>query len=100
MVISHNPEAILRKEIGRYFALKEASIGLPSHYLGGKLRQVTMANIQKCWAFGSTQYIRAEVDNMEEYLGTKGQKRQPKATTPLSRKYRPEVDISGELDED
>ena len=37
---------------------------------------------------------------MEEYLGTKGQKIQPKATTPLSSNYRPEVDISDELDED
>ena len=59
-----------------------------------------MANSQKCWAFGSTQYVRAAVDNVEEYLGTKGQKLQPKATTPLSSKYRPEVDISDELDED
>ena len=36
---------------------------------------------------------------MEEYLGTKWQKLQPKATNPLSSKYRPEVDISDELDE-
>ena len=100
LVISHKTEAVLREEIGRYFTLKEASIGPPLQYLGGKLRQVTMPNSQKCWAFGSTQYVRAAVDNVEEYLGTKGQKLQPKATTPLSRNYRPEVDISDELDEE
>ena len=37
---------------------------------------------------------------MEEYLGKKGQKLQTKAKNPLSSKYRPEVDISDELDED
>ena len=40
------------------------------------------------------------VDNVEEYLGKKGQKIPAKALTPLSIKYRPEVDISEELGED
>ena len=97
LVISHKPEAILREEIGNHFKLKEDSIGPPLQYLGGKLRQVTMSNSQKCWAFGSTQYVRAAVDNVEEYLGKKGQKLPAKEPTPLSSKYRPEVDISEEL---
>ena len=80
--------------------LKEESIGPPLQYLGGKLRQVTMANSQKCCAFGSTQYVRAVVDNVEEYLGKKGQKLPVKALTPLLSNYRPEVDISEELGED
>ena len=37
LVISHKPEAILRKEIGKYFRLKEESIGAPLQYLGGKI---------------------------------------------------------------
>ena len=72
LVISHKPEAILRREIVKPFKLKEDSIGPTSQYLGGKLHQVTMANIQKCWVFGSTQYVRSAVDNLEEYLGKKG----------------------------
>ena len=59
-----------------------------------------MANSQKCWEFGSTQYVRATVDNLEEYLGKKVKKIPAKALTPLSSKYRPEVDISEELGED
>ena len=66
LVVSHKPEAILRKEIGKHFQLKEKSIGPPSQYLGCKLRQVTMENSQECWAFGSTQYVRAAVDNVED----------------------------------
>ena len=52
LVILHNPEAILREEIGKHFKLKEEFIRPPSQYLGGKIRQVTMANSQICWAFG------------------------------------------------
>ena len=64
LVVLHKSYAILRKEIGKHFQLKEESIGTPSQYLGGKLRQVTMENIQECWAFGSTQYVRSAVDNV------------------------------------
>ena len=40
LVVSENPESILRNELGRYFELKEESIGPPDHYLGGKVRKV------------------------------------------------------------
>ena len=61
LVILHKPEVILREEIGYHSKLKEESIGPPAQYLGAKLRQVTMANSHKCWAFRSTQYLRAAV---------------------------------------
>ena len=99
-MVSHKPEAILRKEIVKYFQLKEESIGPPSQYLGGKLRQVTMENIQELWAFGSTQYVRAAVDNVKEYLSNKGKKIAEKALIPLKSNYRPEIDITKELGED
>ena len=97
LVILNKPEAILRKEIGRHFKLKEESIGAPSQYLGGNMRQAKMENGQECWAFGSTQYVRAEVENVEEYLGNRREKLAAKALTPLSIKYCPEVDINEEL---
>ena len=36
LVISQNVEKILREEIGRYFELKEESVGHPTLYLGGE----------------------------------------------------------------
>ena len=33
LVVSKNAESILRNELGRYFELKEESIGPPDHYL-------------------------------------------------------------------
>ena len=40
LCISENPEKVLRTEIGRYFTLKEDSIGPPKLYLGGNCREV------------------------------------------------------------
>lgn len=100
LVISNNAENILRREIGKHFKLKEESIGPPTQYLGGKLRQVKMTNGQDCWAFGSTQYVQAAVNNVEEYLAKSGKKLQARAPTPLANEYRPEIDMSDECNED
>ena len=99
-MVSHKPEAILRKEIDKHFQLKEESIGPPSQYLGGKLCQVAMENRQECWAFGSTYYVRAAVDNVKEYLSNKGKKLAVKSLTPLTSNYRPDINITEELGED
>jgi len=97
LVISERAESILRNEIGKLFKLKEESIGKPSQYLGGKMRQVELENGAKAWAFSSAQYCKAAVDNVEKYLKEKGEVLQVKAPTPLSSGYRPELDVSPEL---
>jgi len=35
LCVSESPERVLREEIGKYFELKEESIGPPKIYLGG-----------------------------------------------------------------
>ena len=37
LVVSVNAEQVLRNELGRYFTLKEESIGPPKIYLGGNM---------------------------------------------------------------
>ena len=98
LVISERAEQVLRKEIGQQFVLKEESIGKPTQYLGGKLREVTLDNGVSAWSFSSTQYVQAAVKNVEEYLSSKGEKLVAKAPTPLSNGYRPEIDMSPELE--
>ena len=100
LVISDRADGVLRKEIGHYFELKEESIGAPSQYLGGKLREVQLENGQNAWAFGSKQYVEAAVKNVEDYLRARGKCLAAKAVTPLSHGYRPEVDVSPELGPD
>jgi hypothetical protein len=68
LVVNENAEQILRKELGRYFTLKEESIRPPKVYLGGHVRKVKLDNGVECWAFISSQYIQAAVNNVEEYL--------------------------------
>ncbi len=58
-----------------------------------------MANGQECWAFGLTKYARADMDNVEEYLGKRSQSLPAKAPMPMASQYYLKVDISEELEE-
>ena len=62
LVVNENAEEVLRKELGRYFTLKEESIGPPKVYLGGHVRKVRLDNGVECWAFSSSQYVRDDVN--------------------------------------
>ena len=68
LVVSENGERVLRNEIGKYFTLKETSIGPPKIYLGGKMISVELANGAKAWAFSSSQYVQEAVQNVEYHL--------------------------------
>jgi hypothetical protein len=88
LVVSENAEKVLRDELGRYFALKEESIGPPKIYLGGHVRKVQLDNGVECWAFSSSQCVQAAVKNVEEYLSKRDDvnwKLPTKAETPLPR---------------
>ena len=100
LVVSENAEYILTNELGRYFELKEESIGPPDHYLGGTVRKVQLENGVYAWAFSSSQYVQTAVKNVEAYLMSEDSKcwKMPNKTdTPLTTTYRPELDISREL---
>ena len=100
LVISENAERVLRLDLGRYFELKEESIGPPKLYLGSRIRKVQLENGIECWAASSLQYVQAAVKNVEEYLGkdqNPKMKLPTRAETPLQTSYRPELDVSPEL---
>ena len=94
--ISSHGEAPIR-ELGKYFKIKESSIGPPDIYLGGKMCQVTLPNGVKAWAFSSSQYVQEAVRNVEEQLAKLNMKLRKKATAPITTGYRPELDASPEL---
>ena len=94
MVISQHAEEAL-KELGRYFELKEESIGSPKIYLGGHCRKVQLENGVKAWAFSSLQYVQAAVKNVEEYVKDKENINiSGRAETPMQTSYQPELDVS------
>ena len=99
IVISENAEDILRNKLGKYFELKESSIGPPSLYLGSRVRKVSLDNGAKAWAFSPSQYVQAAVKNVKTYLDTQAKYTMPcKAETPMTTSYRPELDITPALD--
>ena len=100
LVVSENAESILWNEIGRYFELKEASIGPPKMYLWAGIRKVKLDNGMEAWAASSSQYVQAAVRNAEEYIEKSQHKRwiiPNKVETLMQSTYRPELDVSEEL---
>ena len=100
LVVSENAESILRNDLGRYFELKDESIGPPDHYIGGKVRKVELENVVNAWASSSSQYVQTAVKNVEAYLDSQDSKRwkmPSKADTPLTTTYRAELDVSRQL---
>ena len=100
LAVSETPENILRNDLGKFFELKESSIGPPKIYLGGGVRKVTLDNDVECWAFSSSQYVQQAVMNVESYLEKQDKWKMPTiAETPMVTSYRPELDVSPELGE-
>ena len=101
LVISMNPELIIKKQIGKYWDIKEESIQPPSIYLGNKVSKLEMANGVQAWGLSSSQYTQAAVANVEKHLAKNNMKLPKKTRSPLSDGYRPELDTTPELgDED
>ena len=98
LCISENSDSILHNELGKYFELKNESIGPPSQYLGAGMREVELENGSKAWAASSSQYVKAAVANVKKWLETHGNWRLPtKSETPIQTSYRPEIDVTPEL---
>ena len=94
LVVNDRAESMIRNEIGKYFHLKEESIGDPSQYLDGKLRKFKLDNGAEAWYFVSKQYIEEAVNNVVTYLEKRNRRLDAKAPTPLSSGYCPEIYIS------
>jgi hypothetical protein len=80
--------------------MKEASIQVPTLYLGAKLKKTVLPNGVIAWGMSSSKYIQSAVQNVQEYLATlpgdrKLLKRSP---APFAGGYKSELDESPELD--
>ena len=80
--------------------LKRSQLDPPRSTWGGGIRKVELDNGVQAWALSSSQYVQSAVKNVEDYVSTQqGDRwRMPlKAETPMRTSYRPELDISPEL---
>jgi hypothetical protein len=97
LVIGVEAKQILCKEIGRYFELREESIGPPDFYLGGKMREAELENGVKPWSINVSQYVQSAVNNV---LSKNNQKQSSKVDTPMQTIYQPELYLTFELPPD
>ena len=81
--ISENGEYELRENIGKYFEMKQEFIEPPDICLGGRIYKVELENGVKAWGSGSTQYVRATVDNVYRQFKEKSIKLSVKDETPI-----------------
>ena len=88
LVIDHHAEHVLRNQLGKYFELKQESIGPPKIYLGGKTSKVELENGVSAWSFSSTQDVKAVVANVKKYVENHKSWRMPSnCNTPLTTMY-------------
>ena len=85
-------------KLNKYFKLKPDSIHPPDDYLGTKIKITSLPNGKKAWGQSSSHYVREAVKNLEEWMSSNGYHFSKKAETPMSSSYRPELDITAELD--
>ena len=98
LAIMEEPERFLRDELGKLFTLKEKSIGPPTQYLGNKMSEVTLDNGIKCWSASSSQYVQNAVKNVDDYRYKHGLAPLQKSKAPWPTNYRPETDVTPELE--
>ena len=100
--VGENAERVVVKRLVATSSLRK-SIGPPNIYLGSNVRKVELENGVEAWVFGSSQYVQAAVNNVEDYLKKREEAGDSKyvlpkrATTPIKTTYRPELDVSPEL---
>ena len=97
LAISCDAESILR-DVQATFKLKNDKIEAPEFYLGAKLQQKAINNIQ-CWTITSQDYVKAAVKNVEKALRDKTRKLPTKnVETPMSATYTPKLDVLPRID--
>jgi hypothetical protein len=79
------------------YRLKDDSLGPPERYLGANVAKYQLPDGRECWSMSSRDYVKAAVKCVEDALAEQGLKLKGKADRPLPYGYRPEVDVSEEL---
>ena len=98
LVLSHDTRLII-DGIATQFRLKEDSLHALGQYLSATVKIYTDQDGYECWAMSSDDYVKAGIAKVVEDLEKKGLKLKGKAFRPFDSAYRPELDVTEELDE-
>jgi hypothetical protein len=100
LIVSHDPHSHLHK-LKQQFQM--SAIGRPDRYLGANIKRVYIPGDpsgREHWAITSQSYVRNAVNNVREMLQSEGYDLKTTAKTPFPSNYRPEIDVTDELDAD
>ena len=102
MVVSHKPDLTM-KAIGEIYELKDDKYGPPEAYLGAVIEKFTLPDGKQAWSMRADKYCKAAVETVKDVLAEDGRelksgKRSDKG--PLPPGYKPELDVTPELDAD
>ena len=97
--ISDVPEKTMT-QIQQKFKLKKDEYKEPTGYLGAAISKMTTANGTSCWTQSSDEYVAASLKEIRAVLARKGRSLPTRCKTPLSSGYRPEIDVTAELQAD
>jgi Reverse transcriptase (RNA-dependent DNA polymerase) len=100
LCVSHRLEVVM-EALGKTYELKEGSVKPPELYLGANISKYQLPSGKEAWSISSNQYVKSSIQTVNDLLREDGHelrtgKRQGK--TPLPSGYRPETDVSAELD--
>jgi Reverse transcriptase (RNA-dependent DNA polymerase) len=93
--ISDKPK-VTSEQIQQEFKFKDVKMEPPDVYLGSTLENKVFNGV-KYWTMTSHKYVNAAIENVEKKLADDDMRLLKRADTPMSSNYRPETDVSAEL---
>jgi hypothetical protein len=99
LVLSEQAAQVI-KDISERYELKEDSVKEPEIYLGANIEKVQLPDGREVWAQSPRQYVKSAIKVCEDLLKEDGNDAvlKSKAKNPLPSGYKPELDITRELD--
>ena len=100
LVLSETAASIL-EQIDARFKLKPGSVGPPTTYLGAQIEPYQLPDGATVWSMSARKYVKESVRNVRQMLMEDGGFSLPacKSSAPIPTDYRPELDVSPELDD-
>ena len=72
----------------------------PKRYLGAEIKIFTDKEGMDCYAISSDEYVANAVKEVEKHLEKKSLKLRGRANRPFDANYKPEIDITPELNDE
>src|SRR5688500_15610207 len=94
---SNNPTATMKEVVQSKCKIKDDKIEVPDIYLGAQLMEKVI-NGQTCWTMSSDKFVNGAVKNVEARLEKMKRALPKNAMQPFRSGYRPELDVSDELE--